>query len=191
MLAYPDVQVLDVTGPLEVFGRAARWIRDHGLSRELAYHVEIWRPKPVRFAARRACGWWPNAPTAAYAAPIRCSSPAGWVTPRQRRDGKLAEVAVRDVGEGRASRLDLQRCSDSRGKRTAAGTSCHDALGLPARAADDIGGGVCDEGYLHPDGNFYTSAGVTAGMDMALAMLEEDWGTPVAGPRWRASSCWF
>ena len=28
MLAYPDVQMLDVTGPLEVFSRAARWMQD-------------------------------------------------------------------------------------------------------------------------------------------------------------------
>src|SRR2546429_4726223 len=34
MLAYPDVQILDVTGPLEVFSRAARWMQDHGLRRD-------------------------------------------------------------------------------------------------------------------------------------------------------------
>jgi transcriptional regulator GlxA family with amidase domain len=43
-----------------------------------------------------------------------------------------------------------------------------------------LGGGVCDDAIYIRDGKFYTSAGVTAGMDMALAMLEEDWGTPVA-----------
>ena len=26
MLIYPDVQILDVTGPLEVFARTARWL---------------------------------------------------------------------------------------------------------------------------------------------------------------------
>jgi transcriptional regulator GlxA family with amidase domain len=30
------------------------------------------------------------------------------------------------------------------------------------------------------DGNIYTSAGITAGIDMALAMVEEDWGQPAA-----------
>ena len=30
------------------------------------------------------------------------------------------------------------------------------------------------------DGNVYTSAGVTAGMDLALALVEEDWGRSVA-----------
>src|SRR3989442_1714279 len=41
MLAFPDVQVLDVMGPLEVFSRASRWLRDHGHRRDHAYTVEI------------------------------------------------------------------------------------------------------------------------------------------------------
>src|SRR4026207_410118 len=40
-VAFPDVQVLDVTGPLEVFGRAARLLVERGLRRDLAYSVEI------------------------------------------------------------------------------------------------------------------------------------------------------
>jgi len=40
MLAYPDVQILDVTGPLEVFARTSRWLRDHGARAE-AYTVEV------------------------------------------------------------------------------------------------------------------------------------------------------
>ena len=40
-VAFPDVQVLDVTGPLEVFGRTARLLVERGLRRDLAYSVEI------------------------------------------------------------------------------------------------------------------------------------------------------
>jgi transcriptional regulator GlxA family with amidase domain len=43
-----------------------------------------------------------------------------------------------------------------------------------------IGNGVCQDAIYTRDGNLYTSAGVTAGMDMALAMLEEDHGNAVA-----------
>src|SRR5258708_37837563 len=61
-LAYPDAQILDVTGPLEVFGRAARWMRDRGLRRDPAYRVEIVAPRAgafttssgVRLVAERA-----------------------------------------------------------------------------------------------------------------------------------------
>ena len=41
MFAFPDVQVLDVTGPLEVFSRASRWLRDSGKRADHAYQVEI------------------------------------------------------------------------------------------------------------------------------------------------------
>ncbi len=41
MLAYPNVQMLDVMGPLEVFSRASRWLREIGKRRDDAYKVEI------------------------------------------------------------------------------------------------------------------------------------------------------
>ena len=41
MLAYPDVQILDVVGPLEVFARTSRWLRDHRRHERDAYDVEI------------------------------------------------------------------------------------------------------------------------------------------------------
>src|SRR2546422_1719736 len=43
-------QILDVTGPLEVFSRAARWMQDHGLRRDLAYRVEVVAPRAGAFA---------------------------------------------------------------------------------------------------------------------------------------------
>ena len=49
MLAYPDVQILDVTGPLEVFGRAARWMQDHGVRGDLAYRLEVVAPRAGAF----------------------------------------------------------------------------------------------------------------------------------------------
>src|SRR5215831_19714084 len=50
MVAYPDVQILDVTGPLEVFSRASRWMQDHGIRRDLAYRVEVVAPRAGAFA---------------------------------------------------------------------------------------------------------------------------------------------
>src|SRR5262249_4387241 len=41
MLAYPGIQILDVVGPLEVFSRTARWLKDHGHRTDDAYRVEI------------------------------------------------------------------------------------------------------------------------------------------------------
>ena len=39
------------------------------------------------------------------------------------------------------------------------------------------------------DGNIWSSAGITAGIDLALAMAAEDFGDEVARARPRASSC--
>ena len=41
MVVYPDIQILDVTGPLEVFARTARWLVDQGRCRQPAYTVEL------------------------------------------------------------------------------------------------------------------------------------------------------
>jgi hypothetical protein len=41
MVAFPDFQLLDVTGPLEVFGRTARWLVEHGHRTDLAYPTEV------------------------------------------------------------------------------------------------------------------------------------------------------
>src|SRR2546427_4601555 len=41
MVAYPAVQILDVTGPLEVFARTARWLQDERHHQEPAYTVEV------------------------------------------------------------------------------------------------------------------------------------------------------
>src|SRR4029078_10352867 len=51
MLAYPAAQVLDVMGPLEVFSRAERCMRDDGLRTDQAYTVEIIAPKRGPFRA--------------------------------------------------------------------------------------------------------------------------------------------
>lgn len=41
MLAYPRAQILDITGPLEVFARTSRWLTDHAGRRVPAYAVEL------------------------------------------------------------------------------------------------------------------------------------------------------
>ncbi len=41
VVAFPDAQIIDITGPLEVFGRAARLLTDEHGWRVPAYTVEI------------------------------------------------------------------------------------------------------------------------------------------------------
>src|SRR5688572_924520 len=85
-VAFPDVQVLDVTGPLEVFGRAARLLVERGLRRDLAYSVEIVGPE---------------------AGPIETSSGIAIVAKRRYRDVRN-NVDTLLVAGGRGSRAAAQ-----------------------------------------------------------------------------------
>jgi transcriptional regulator GlxA family with amidase domain len=180
MLAYPDVQILDVTGPLEVFSRAARWMQDHGLRRDLAYRVEVVAPRAGAFAT---------------------SSGVRLVAERSYRDVTRADTLLVAGGRGQAAartQAELLAWLNRMAARVPRfGSVCTGALILAAcgllegrRATThwsyleelqrSIGNGVCHDAIYTRDGNLYTSAGVTAGMDMALAMLEDDHGSTVA-----------
>lgn len=181
MLAYPDAQILDITGPLEVFSRAARWLRDEGRITELAYSVEI---------------------VAASAGPVRMSSGLEIVAGRSFRKAKRIDTLLVSGGIGYAEAcndaglikwlrwqqprvrrmasictgaLILARAGLLRGRRATTHWSYCDAL-RDADAAVEVDP---DAIYVQ-QGNLYTSAGVTAGMDLALALVEEDWGRETA-----------
>jgi transcriptional regulator GlxA family with amidase domain len=181
-VAFPDVQVLDVTGPLEVFGRAARLLVERGLRRDLAYSVEI---------------------VAASAGPIQTSSGIKIVADRRFRDVRNA-VDTLLVAGGRGARVAAQDSALCRWLARMAprvrrlGSVCTGTFVLAAAGLLDGKRATthwawCDTlGKSHPrirvesdpifvrDGHIYTSAGVTAGMDLALAMVEEDFGRHVA-----------
>lgn len=180
MLAYPDAQILDITGPLEVFGRAARWMQDQGWTGDPAYRVEIVAPE---------------------AGPFATSSGMRLVAERAYRDVEAADTLLITGGRGYATALGdepMRAWIRSMSTRVARlGSICNGALVLAAagllhgrRATthwaylDELaragGREVCGDAIYVRDGRIYTSAGVTAGMDMALAMVEEDWGSPVA-----------
>ena len=180
MVAYPDAQILDVTGPLEVFSRASRWMQDHGIRRDLAYRVEVVAPRAGAFST---------------------SSGVRLVAERSYREVARADTLLVAGGRGQAAARGDAELLAWLTRMTARvprfGSVCTGALILAAcgllegRSATThwayleelhqlIGNGVCQDAIYTRDGNLYTSAGVTAGMDMALAMLEEDHGNAVA-----------
>ncbi len=181
MLGYPDAQMLDITGPLEAFARASRLLQERGISRTPAYSVELVGLKAGAFMT---------------------SSGLRIVAERSYREVSGADtlliaggIGVFDVMEDEAV-LDWIRRLAPRVMRL--GSVCNGALilamagMLKGRAAtthwDDIAHllrlgpsiKVRPDAIFVRDGNIYTSAGITAGIDMALAMVEEDWGQPVA-----------
>jgi transcriptional regulator GlxA family with amidase domain len=175
IVVYPDVQSLDVTGPLEVFAGAQRLI-------EATRRSE--RPYEIRVLSRDG-------------APVRTSSGLT-ITPHAALPGSRAGLDTLLVAGGSGhveaaadtALIDWIASSSARARRTA--SVCTGAF-LLARAglldgrratthwaeAEKLrsaypGVEVDSEPIFVRDGSIWTSAGVTAGMDLALALVEED-----------------
>lgn len=181
MLGYPDAQILDITGPLEVFGRCARWLRDKGYTRGLGYSVELvaLEAGPVvtssglAVMADRSYRQIKSADTLLVAGGIGCDpvmEDPGVLRWLQR----MAPRVVR-LGSVCTGALVLARAGLLEGRVATTHWDYIDALAAISPAIE-----IKRDAIFVRDGNVYTSAGVTAGMDMALAMVEADWGQPVA-----------
>lgn len=181
MLAYEDAQILDITGPLEVFARSARWLRDKGVCRNLAYTVEVVAEKagPVRTSsglcvlAERSFRNVTQADTLLIAGGIGCHramedrNALRWIRRIAPKAARLGSVCTGALLLGRAGLLDAKSA-----------TTHWDYVGRLRELGSSIN--VQPDAIYVRDGNLYTSAGVTAGIDMALAMIESDWGQPTA-----------
>ncbi len=182
MLAFPEVQVLDVMGPLEVFSRTARWLRDTGRTPGLAYTVEILGleagPFPtssgLRLHADRGYAEVGEGVDTLMVAggvgvtPLRAQAPLhAWLRAQAGQVRRMASICtgaflLAEAGllEGKQATTHWGHCADF-------------AKAFPGVAvAPDI--------LFVKQGALYTSGGVTAGMDLALALVEEDWGRDVA-----------
>lgn len=177
-LVFPDFQILDLTGPHEVFAQARRiatssyghgieidtvaasggQVRSsHGLSvgpvRDLDDHTAIDTLIVVGGPGRVAA----------------CEDERliGWLADAARRARRVASVCSGAFLLARAGLLD--------GRRAVTHWSACDEL---ARLYPDV---VVDHDPVFiRDGDVWTSAGVTAGIDLALALVEDDYGPDVS-----------
>ncbi|QPQ55973.1 GlxA family transcriptional regulator [Allosphingosinicella flava] len=180
MLAFPDAQILDVTGPLEIFSRTARWTEEH---------VEAgWTPYSVEIVAERAGS-------------VRMSSGLEIMASRSCFDVDRADTLLVAGGVGHrqvaANAAILSWLKGAAARSDRVGSICTGAFILAAAGLLDGRRATTHWAYCQElsrvancsvsadtlyvrDGNIYTSAGVTAGMDMALALVEEDMGRAIA-----------
>jgi transcriptional regulator GlxA family with amidase domain len=181
MLGFPDAEALDIAGPLEVFSEATRLLLAKKLTREPAYSIEV---------------------VGLRAGPFPTTSGVRLVAERAYREVRGADLLLISGGRGchrvlqdetllewiRRMSLGAQRVS-----AVCTGTFILAQTGLlNGRAATTHWSETADLARQHPsiavrtnaiyvrDGKYHTSAGVTAGIDMALAMVEEDWGRNTA-----------
>jgi transcriptional regulator GlxA family with amidase domain len=181
-VAFPDVQVLDVTGPLEVFGRAARLLVERGVRSDLAYSVEIVGPTAgaietssgISIVANRRFRDVRNAVDTLLVAGGRGSRAAAQDPALRAWLGRMA-TRVRRVGSVCTGTFILAAAGLLDGKRATTHWASCDAL---AKMYPRVR--VESDPIFVRDGRVYTSAGVTAGMDLALALVEEDFGRRVA-----------
>ncbi|HEY8574347.1 GlxA family transcriptional regulator [Phenylobacterium sp.] len=181
MLAFPDAQILDVTGPLEVFSRATRWLADTWGRNEPAYEVEVVAAEagPVRMSngleivARRPFTEVDACETLMVAGGIGCFAAwkdealLDWLRAMAPKVGRLGSVCTGSLILARAGLLDGHRATTHWG-------AC-ERLAKMAPACE-----VEPDAIFVESGKLFTSAGVTTGMDLALELVERDWGKATA-----------
>jgi transcriptional regulator GlxA family with amidase domain len=181
MLGFAQAQVLDITGPLEVFSRTARWLAEHRGARVPAYATEL---------------------VAARAGPLAMSNGLQLVASRRYADVSDADTLLVGGGIGWETAAKDRALLDwlaSQARRVdRLGSICNGAMLLAAAGLLEGRAATTHWAYLERlatlapnvqvdrdalyvrSGNIYTSAGVTAGMDLALALVEQDHGKAVA-----------
>jgi transcriptional regulator GlxA family with amidase domain len=179
VLAFPAVQLLDVTGPLQVFATAnehvvqaggappyaLRVIAPGGASVTTSSGLEIATQPLPRIATAvdtLIVAGGPGVDVAASDPKLR-----DWVRQRARTARRVASVCTGAFLLGAAGTLD--------GRRAVTHWSYCDELARRHPAVR-----VESDPIFVRDGPIWTSAGVTAGIDLALALVEEDLGRSAA-----------
>ena len=178
VLAYPDVQLLDVTGPLQVFATANDHVAEAGGTPPYLLRVVAKGGQSVTASAGLGIAVSPLPRHGALDTLLIAGGPGvdaaaadqtlvKWISERTNKARRVASVCT--------GAFLLAASGALKGRRAATDWSCCAEL---ARRFPDIR--VESDPIFVKDGPVWTSAGVTAGIDLALAFVEEDLGRTVA-----------
>jgi transcriptional regulator GlxA family with amidase domain len=180
ILAFPSVQLLDVTGPLQVFA-TANDIAANGSEGAAPYRVSVVAPGVASVAT--------SSGLALLAQPL---------PPRERVPDTLLVAGGPGVEQAAANAVLVDWLRDRAGQTRRVGSVCTGAFLLAeagllnGRRAVTHWSVCADLARRFPavrvetdpifvrDGPVWTSAGVTAGIDLALALVQEDLGRSIA-----------
>jgi transcriptional regulator GlxA family with amidase domain len=176
LVVFPEIQGLDLLGPAEVFAAANAEVGRH------AYRVRVVATEPGPLRTSSGVGVVADEPIGHVRGPIDTLM----VTGGDGTVGALADehLVVHIARLARDARRITSVCSGAfllgragllDGRRA---TTHWRVCGLLAAAFPTVR--VDPDPIYVRDGNVWTSAGVTAGMDLALALVEEDLGRDVA-----------
>ncbi len=178
IVAFDGFEIIDLTGPLDVFAMTNEGFRRSGMTDEAVYPIETFAKEPGLVMA--SCGLQINA-VSAYgeirddidtllipgAPDVNCvlSDPAlqEWVYAMSSRVRRLVSVCTGAFLLAKIGLLD--------GRRATTHWAYCDRL-----AADYPSVTVEPDRIFLRDGRISTSGGITSGIDLALSLLEEDWG---------------
>src|SRR5947209_4974168 len=182
-VAAPGTEILDLVGPLQVFARAAEMFGKQNPGSQAIYSVEVISASSqrslvtncgVRIAAhktfREVRGKIDTILVAGGSAVEQDeinSDVVRWLRKIAGRVRRIGSVCTGAMLLARAGLLDGRRA-------TTHWNWCHVLIKRAPRADVD------PNPIFIRDENVYTSAGVTAGMDLALALVEEDYGSHLA-----------
>jgi transcriptional regulator GlxA family with amidase domain len=177
LLAFPGVMALDLVGPFDAFTAAA----EEGNSQTSCYEVMIVGLTRQTFVSESGVVFKPhktiaNAPDLdtliipggkGLRVPDTQRKAAEWISFRAPKTRRIATVCTGTYGLAATGLLNGRRVT----------THWRHAQGL-ARRFPEL---KVDPNALYlKDGKFYTCAGITAGIDLSLALIEEDFGARVA-----------
>jgi len=180
IVCFPGIQPLDVTGPHEVFAGANTALDALDIEAP-RYELMLCAAEPGVVTSDSGLGI-----VAPHAIPTKGTIdtllvPGGYGVHPVRRDPEML-AAITDAA--RRSRRLATVCS---GAFIAAAAGLLDGKQATTHwahaarlAADYPAVDVCPEAIYITDGNVWTSAGVTAGIDLALALVEDDHGVDIA-----------
>ncbi len=182
LVTYPGLEIIDLTGPMEVFAFANNALQRSGICSEPAYPMQVLAATPGPVTS--SCGLRIIADKAysdvqdgidtlliAGTPEVSCllCDPAlqDWVRTMAPRVRRLASVCTGAFLLAESGLLDGRRA-----------TSHWDYCDWLARDYPSVN--VEPDRIFVRDGSISTSGGVTSGIDMVLSMVEEDWGSEVA-----------
>jgi transcriptional regulator GlxA family with amidase domain len=188
MLAFEGCEILDICGPLEVFGMANIWLKLSGQAEEPAYSLSVLAEQAgpittmsgLRIVADRAIGEADDR--------IDTFLVAGGLGVEAARKNPVLLVFLTRMA-GRVRRLG----SICTGAFLLAESGLLDGRRATThwywcrQLADEYPSITVEPDRIAVrDGSVYSSGGVTAGIDLALSLIEEDWGreTAVMIGRW-------
>ncbi len=170
ILVFDDVEELDFTGPLEVFGMAARLGADCTTLLVAAHEGEIRGSYGLRFRPSYTIESCPSLDLlvvpGGYGARTHARTDPVILDYLRQRKGPTASVCTGALILGSAGLL-----------RGHAATTHHSALDL---LAEFEGVDVRRRTRLTMDDQIFTSAGITAGIDLALALVARMFGEDLA-----------